>query len=182
MNIEVSRRQFMKLSGAGAVGTALGAFGFAGAEEALAQSIRPFKLAKTTETRNTCPYCSVACGIIMYSNGDVKKGEKAEIVHIEGDPDHPVNRDALPERRCAVGLREGGKRARKEPMVREAGSKEWKPISWDDALDRIAKLMKVDRDANFVAANKDGRDGQSLDDDGIPRCVCDHERNRLHDL
>ena len=48
-----------------------------------------------TETRNTCPYCSVACGIIMYSKGDLKKGEKAEIVHIEGDPDHPTNRGTL---------------------------------------------------------------------------------------
>ena len=156
MNIEVSRRQFMKLSGAGAVGTALGAFGFAGAEEALAQSIRPFKLAKTTETRNTCPYCSVACGIIMYSNGDVKKGEKAEIVHIEGDPDHPVNRGTLCPKGAALLDFVKAETRTKEPMVREPGSKEWKPISWDDALDRIAKLMKADRDANFVAANKDG--------------------------
>ena len=64
MNVQVSRRQFMKLTGAGTAGSALAAFGFADAEQALAQTIRPFKLAKTTETRNTCPYCSVACGIL----------------------------------------------------------------------------------------------------------------------
>ena len=95
MNSEVSRRHFLKAAGTGVAGTALGAFGFSAAEAMVAAHVRPFKLAKTTETRNTCPYCSVACGIIMYSRGDIKKGEKAEIIHIEGDPDHPTNRGTL---------------------------------------------------------------------------------------
>lgn len=156
MNMEVSRRQFMQLSGAGAAATALGAFGFAGAEQALAQTIRPYKLANSTETRNTCPYCSVACGIIMYSKGDLKKGEKADIFHIEGDVDHPTNRGTLCPKGAALLDFVKSETRTKQPMVREAGSKEWKPIAWNDALDRIAKLMKADRDANFVAANKDG--------------------------
>ena len=92
----------------------------------------------------------------MYSNGDVKKGEKAEIVHIEGDPDHPINRGTLCPKGAALLDFVKAETRTKEPMVREAGSKEWKRISWDDALDRIARLMKADRDANFVAANKDG--------------------------
>ena len=50
--------------------------------------VRTFKLARSTETRNTCPYCSVGCGIIMYSLGDNAKNAHAEIFHIEGDPDH----------------------------------------------------------------------------------------------
>ena len=44
----------------------------------------------------------------------------------------------------------------KWPEVREAGSTEWKKISWMEAFDRIAKHMKTDRDANFMAQNKDG--------------------------
>ena len=95
MNMELSRRQFMKGAGAGIAGTTLGAFGFGDVEAAYAAAIRPFKLVDTTETRNTCPYCSVACGVIMYSKGDLTKGEKAEIIHIEGDPDHPTNRGTL---------------------------------------------------------------------------------------
>ena len=95
MNIEVSRRHFMKLAGAGAAGSAIAAFGFGEVEAQVAAHVRPFKLASTTETRNTCPYCSVACGIIMYSKGDLTKGEKAEIIHIEGDVDHPTNRGTL---------------------------------------------------------------------------------------
>ncbi len=156
MNMEVSRRQFMKLSGGGAAATALGAFGFAGVEEALAQTIRPFKLTAATETRNTCPYCSVACGIIMYSKGDLKKGETADVFHIEGDVDHPTNRGTLCPKGAALLDFVKSETRTKQPMVREAGSKEWKPISWDAALDRIARLMKADRDANFVAKNADG--------------------------
>src|SRR5215470_6462733 len=95
MNMELSRRQFMTGAGAGLAGTTLGALGFGEVETAYAAAIRPFKLTSTIETRNTCTYCSVACGIIMYSRGDLKKGEKAEILHIEGDADHPTNRGTL---------------------------------------------------------------------------------------
>lgn len=156
MTLEVSRRHFMKLSGAGAAGTALGALGFGEAEVSLAQAIRPFKLAKLTETRNTCPYCSVGCGIIMYSQGDLKKGEKADIRHIEGDPDHPTNKGTLCPKGAALLDFVKSETRTKFPMVREPGSKDWKQLSWDQALDRIARLMKDDRDANFTAKNKDG--------------------------
>lgn len=57
--------------------------------------VRQYKLARMTETRNTCPYCSVACGLLMYGLGDGAKNARASIVHIEGDPDHPVNRGTL---------------------------------------------------------------------------------------
>lgn len=156
MNIEVSRRHFMKLAGAGAAGSALGALGFGDAEAAVAAHVRPFKLARATETRNTCPYCSVACGIIMYSRGDVKKGEKADIFHIEGDSDHPTNLGTLCPKGAALLDFVKAPTRTKVPRVREAGSKEWKQVSWNDALDRIARHMKADRDANFVTTNSDG--------------------------
>jgi formate dehydrogenase major subunit len=44
----------------------------------------------------------------------------------------------------------------KHPEVREAGSNEWKRISWDEAFARIAKHIKQDRDANFIEKNADG--------------------------
>jgi len=156
MNIEVSRRHFMKLAGAGAAGSALGALGFGEAEAAVAAHVRPFKLATATETRNTCPYCSVACGIILYSRGDVKKSEKAEIFHIEGDSDHPTNLGTLCPKGAALLDFVKAPTRTKKPLVREAGSNQWKEISWDSALDRIARLMKADRDANFITTNSDG--------------------------
>jgi formate dehydrogenase major subunit len=156
MNIEVSRRHFMKIAGTGAGVTALGAFGFTAAEAMVAAHVRPFKLAKSTETRNTCPYCSVACGIIMYSRGDLKKGEKAEITHIEGDYDHPTNRGTLCPKGAALLDMVNAPTRTKYPQIREPGSAAWKRVSWDEALDRIARLLKDDRDKNFIAVNKDG--------------------------
>lgn len=156
MNMQFSRRQFLKGTGAGVAGSALGAFGFGDAEVALAQAVRPFKLAKATETRNTCPYCSVSCGMVLYSRGDVSKGEKAELFHVEGDVDNPVNRGTLCPKGASVLEFVRAKTRVTAPMYRKPGSNSFEKVSWDWALDRIAQLMKEDRDANFVATNKDG--------------------------
>jgi formate dehydrogenase major subunit len=118
--------------------------------------VRTYKLARATETRNTCPYCSVACGILMYSIGDKSKNVHSEIMHIEGDPDHPVNRGALCPKGAGLLDFVHSPNRLKHPEVREAGSNEWKRISWDEAFTRIATLMKEDRDANFIAKNADG--------------------------
>jgi formate dehydrogenase major subunit len=91
--MDMNRRQFFRVSGAGLVGSSLVAMGFS-PTAALAET-RNFKLARTTETRSTCPYCSVSCGLVMYTLGDKAKNVKSTIVHIEGDPDHPVNRGTL---------------------------------------------------------------------------------------
>ena len=156
MNMELSRRHFLKMAGVGAAGTTLGAFGFAGVEAAQAAAIRPYKLANTTETRNTCPYCSVACGIILYSKGDLKKGERADITHIEGDIDHPTNRGTLcPKGSALLDIVHAPTRLQ-APKYRPPGSAEFRQVSWDFALKRIAELMKEDRDAHFIAKNAAG--------------------------
>jgi len=152
--MQVTRRQFFKICTAGIGSSSLAMLGFS-PNEALAE-IRNFKLERATETRNTCPYCSVGCGILMYSLGDNAKNAKSTIIHIEGDPDHPVNRGTLcPKGAGLLDFVHSPSRL-KYPEVREAGSSEWKRISWDDAYTRIAKLMKTDRDSNFVARNADG--------------------------
>ena len=156
MNVELSRRQFVIGAGAGAAGTALGAFGFGEVEQAFATTIRPFKLTSLTETRNTCTYCAVGCGIILYSKGNLAKGEKAEITHIEGDVDHPTNRGTLCPKGAALKDFVHADTRLLHPRLRKPGSDKFERISWDQALDRIARLMKDDRDANFVAANAQG--------------------------
>jgi formate dehydrogenase major subunit len=156
VDIDVSRRQFMRGAGAGLAGTTLGALGFGDIEAAHAATIRAFKLAGTTETRNTCTYCAVGCGIIMYSKGNLAKGEAAEIIHIEGDVDHPTNRGTLCPKGAALLDVVHAETRLKYPMVRKPGSDKFERVSWEDALDRIARLMKDDRDKNFVATNNDG--------------------------
>ncbi len=155
MAINVTRRQFFKLGGAGLASSSLAMMGFA--PEPAEASIRQFKLTHAKETRNTCTYCSVGCGILIYSKGDGSKNVEQNVFHIEGDPDHPVSRGSL----CPKGaglldfVHSKGRLA--YPQVREAGSDEWKRISWDEALGRIARHMKDDRDANFVQRNAQGQ-------------------------
>lgn len=145
----------MKGVGAGIAVSTLGSLGFAALEPAMASSVRAFKLAQTRETRNTCPYCSVACGVIMYSLGDNSKNSRPSVLHIEGDPDHPVNRGTLCPKGAGLLDFVHSKTRTKYPMYREPGGTELKRVSWDFALDRIARLLKDDRDKNFITKSGD---------------------------
>jgi len=154
--MDMSRRHFFRVSGAGLVGSSLVALGFS-PTAALAET-RNFKLARTTETRSICPYCSVSCGIVIYTLGDKAKNVKSSIIHIEGDPDNPVNRGTLcPKGAGVMDMIQSPDRV-KYPQVRAPGSNEWKRISWDEALTRVATHMKADRDANLIkTVEKDGK-------------------------
>lgn len=155
MNIEVSRRHFLKLGGAGVAATTIAALGFGEAEAQLAAHVRPFKLATLTETRNTCPYCSVSCGMLLFSRQNAST-KKLELVHIEGDADHPVNRGTLcPKGAAALDFVKSETRVL-HPMHRKPGTNAFERVTWDFALDRIAALMKQDRDENFIVSNRDG--------------------------
>ena len=150
----LSRRDFLKVSGATLAASSLAVLGFT-PQRALAE-VRQFKLERATETRNTCPYCSVACGLLMYSLGDGAKNAKASIFHIEGDPDHPVNRGTLcPKGAGLLDFVHSPNRLR-YPEYRAPKSKEWQRISWDEALDKAARLLKADRDANFITRTAAG--------------------------
>jgi formate dehydrogenase major subunit len=153
--VNMNRRQFLKVTGTSLAGSSMALLG-AFPATAMAE-VRQFKLARMTETRNTCPYCSVSCGLLMYGLGDGAKNAAASIVHIEGDPDHPVNRGTLcPKGAGLIDFIHSPNRL-KHPEYRAPGSNRWEPISWNDALDRISRLIKDDRDANFVASTEDGR-------------------------
>jgi formate dehydrogenase major subunit len=153
--MQVNRRQFFKLCAAGMGSSSLALMGFS-PTAALAE-IRNFKLARATETRNTCPYCSVGCGILIYSLGDKAKNVRGDIIHIEGDSDHPVNRGTLcPKGAGLLDFVHSASRL-KHPEYRAPGAKEWQRMSWDEAFTRIAKLMKEDRDKNFIAKNSEGQ-------------------------
>ena len=157
MNIDLSRRGFFKLAGAGVAATSLGAMGFGEAEAAEAAYVRAFKLAASTETRNTCPYCSVACGVILYSKGDLKAGETAELIHLEGDADHPTNRGTLCPKGAALKDFVKAPTRLTKPRLRAAGASEFQEITWEEALDKIARALKDDRDANFITTNEAGQ-------------------------
>ena len=93
--MDVSRRTFIKTTLIGGAGVSVFGFNLA---PVYAQT-QGLKIERTTETRSTCPYCSVSCGVIIHTLGDKAKNAVPQVVHVEGDPDHPINRGTLVSKR-----------------------------------------------------------------------------------
>jgi len=89
--METSRREFFKIAAIGGVAATIFSFDLT---TAYAQ-LRELKISRATETRSTCPYCAVSCGVIIYTLGDKAKNVTPQVIHVEGDPDHPINRGTL---------------------------------------------------------------------------------------
>jgi len=141
-----SRRDFLKIAAIG--GGAATVFGFDLAP-AYAQ-LRELKIARATETRSTCPYCSVSCGVIIYTLGDKAKNVIPQVIHVEGDPDHPINRGTLCPKGASLEQDILNERRLLKPQVRRPGGTDWEDISWDDALSEITQRVKKSRDETFV--------------------------------
>ena len=153
--MELTRRQFLKGSALATGGAAsASAFGF-DLQPAYAQ-VRQLKISQATETRTVCPYCAVGCSMIAYTLGDKAPNTKATLIHVEGDPDSPINAGTLcPKGASTLQLALNGDRAQ-YPMFRAAGASEWSRISWDDAMARMARMVKDARDRHFTEKDEQG--------------------------
>ncbi len=147
-----TRRQFFKIGAGGAAATILGF----NVQRAYAQS-RDLKIARTTETRSLCPYCSVACGIIIHTLGDKAKNVTPQVVHVEGDPDHPTNRGTLCPKGSSLFQDILNDRRVLKPQVRRPGSDHWEDIDWDTAINEVARHIKKTRDDSFIEKDDQGR-------------------------
>jgi formate dehydrogenase major subunit len=174
--MQPTRRDFLKISTLG--GTAVSLLGFDLAPAYAA--VRELKIARTTETRSTCPYCSVSCGVIIHTLGDRSRNVKPVVVHVEGDADHPINQGTL----CPKGI------TLKQNIVndlrltkvkyRAPGSSAWEEKSWDWAIDRIARLVKETRDKRLIGRDDSGRTLNALTAMGvIGGCTDTNEINYL---
>jgi formate dehydrogenase major subunit len=151
--MQISRRAFIQTTVIGGAG--LSAFGF-DVGPAYAQA-KTLKIERTTETRSTCPYCSVSCGVIIHTLGDKSKNAIPQVVHVEGDPDHPINRGTLCPKGASLEQDIVNERRLLKPEVRRPGSDHWEDISWDQAIDEIARAVKKTRDATFLEKDQRGR-------------------------
>jgi formate dehydrogenase major subunit len=147
-----TRREFLKTGAAGGVAAAV--FGF-DLKPALAQ-LRTLKIARANETRSTCPYCSVSCGVIIYTIGDRAKNVTPQVVHVEGDPDHPINRGTLCPKGSSLEQDILNDRRLLKPQVRRPGGTKWEDISWDQAIGEIAARVKKTRDETFIEKDSTG--------------------------
>src|SRR6266480_2042826 len=149
-----TRRTFLQTAAGGAITSLLGI----DLTPAYAQS-RELKISRTTETRSTCPYCSVSCGVIIHTIGDKAKNVTAQVVHVEGDPDHPINRGTLCPKGASLQQEILNDRRLLKPLVRRPGGTDWQDISWDDAINEIAARVKKMRDETFI--EKDAEIGRA---------------------
>lgn len=140
--MEVSRRDFLKISGGTVVAGTLS--GAAQAGEARVEELR-IKDAKVTNT--ICPFCSVGCGITVH----VKDGE---VINAEGDKEHPISEGTLCSKGAALYQIANNPKRVTKPMYRAPGAKDWKEVEWDWALDEIARRIKDSRDKTFKAKSK----------------------------
>jgi len=139
--MEITRRDFLKVSGA--AGTVLmGGLGFdLSPAEAYARELR-IKGAK--ETTSICCYCSVGCGILVHTSG-------GKVINTEGDPEHPISEGTLCSKGGTIYQVVNNENRLQKPRYRAPGSAEWKDVEWDWALDRIARRIKDTRDRTFRA-------------------------------
>ena len=151
--MQSSRRTFLKTGVIGGVGVTM--LGFDATP--LHAQIQALKISRTKETRSTCPYCAVSCGVIIHTIGDGAKNVTPQVVHVEGDPDHPINRGTLCPKGSSLQQDIVNERRILKPQVRRPGSDKWEDISWDQAIDEIAHKVKKTRDETFIETDANGK-------------------------
>jgi formate dehydrogenase major subunit len=174
--VQPTRRDFLKTASLGGVAASVLGFDLAPAYAA----VRELKIARTTETRSTCPYCSVSCGVIIHTLGDRSRNVKPTVVHVEGDADHPINQGTLCPKGISLKQNIVNDRRLTKVLYRAPGSTAWEERPWEFALDRIARLLKETRDARLVARDAAGRMINALTAVGvIGGCTDTNEINYL---
>jgi formate dehydrogenase major subunit len=149
--MEVSRRDFLRLSAGAAGGTALAGLVGSGVNlgpvVAQAQELR-IKDAKVTPS--VCPYCSVGCGTLIHTvNG--------QIVNIEGDPRSPHNEGTLCPKGAAIFQLHVNPNRPTQVLHRAAGAADWEVWDLERAMNRIAELVKKTRDETFIEKLPNGK-------------------------
>jgi formate dehydrogenase major subunit len=151
---ELTRRDLLKV---GAGGAALGGLSALGFDVAVAEATtvkQELRIEGATVSRSVCPYCAVGCSLLAYTRK--ARNGKAELLQIEGDPDSPINEGTLCPKGASAMELAISKRRLQNPLYRAPGAREFKRISWNEALDMLAERVKAARDRTFVTKDDDG--------------------------
>jgi formate dehydrogenase major subunit len=151
---ELTRRQVLKLGAAGTATIGISTLGFDVAVAEAKTVKQGLRIEGATMSHSVCPYCAVGCSLLAYTR---KNGNgKAELIQIEGNPDSPVNEGTLCPKGASAMELAVSKRRFQGPLYRAPGARDWKKVSWDFALDRIARRIKAARDRTFVTRDDEG--------------------------
>jgi len=150
--MEISRRDFLSMSGTFVTLSALGV-NLAPVTAHAAGLTKMDRVRAARQTTSICCYCSVGCGLIC--SVDKLTGK---IFNIEGDPDHPISEGSLCSKGAGVfGLSEVNDRRLRKVLYRAPKSDRWEEKDWDWSLKRIARLIKDSRDKGFTTHNGNGQ-------------------------
>ena len=142
--MSLSRRDFLKVSGATAAGVATGAGVDLAPVQAAATSL---KIKEAKVFASVCPYCAVGCGQLIYAKDNT-------IIDIEGNPDTPHSLGRLcPKGAATIQLSNNPLRPTKA-LYRAPGADAWqeKPIEW--MYEQIAKRYYDTREKHFIEKEK----------------------------
>jgi len=142
--MDVSRRGFLKISGAVLATSGLGV-----SLKPVSAHAQPLKVMYAKETTTVCPYCSVGCSIIV----SMRNGK---VVNTEGDPDSPISRGSLCTKGGSIYQMAVNDNRLSKPLYRAPNTAEWKEISWEEAIEKIAVNIKKSRDKSFKFKNDKG--------------------------
>jgi formate dehydrogenase major subunit len=149
-----TRSEFLKRGVAGAGALYVSSLGFDVAVAEATTIKQHLRIEGATMSHSVCPYCAVGCSLLAYTrkNGD----GKVELLQIEGDPDSPVNEGTLCPKGASAMELAISKRRLQSPLYRGPGADDWKKVSWDFALDKLARNIKASRDRTFVTKDEEG--------------------------
>jgi formate dehydrogenase major subunit len=82
---------------------------------------------------------------------------EGKVVNIEGDPDHPINRGSLCSKGSTLKQLVNSDRRITQPLYRAPGATEWQAVTWEWALDEIARRVKGTRDKYWIERDERGR-------------------------
>jgi formate dehydrogenase major subunit len=142
----INRRDWLRLTLGGGAGLAIGDLLDLSTVRAATQKL---KLENISEFTTSCNFCSCGCGMVAA----VREGQ---LISMEGDYDHIVNRGSLCVKGISMFATHTSPNRLTKPRYRAPGSDHWEDITWDDAITRVAKKIQKTRDATWIATEKVG--------------------------
>src|SRR5438132_5440755 len=142
--MQVSRRDFLRVTAGAGAGTATGGLVGLGATLAPARAqAQELRIKDAKSVPSICPFCSVGCATLI----QVKDGR---IINIEGDPRSPHSEGTLCPKGAAIYQLHINPNRPTQVLHRAPGATAWEVWGLEHAMDRVAELVKKTRDETFV--------------------------------
>lgn len=146
--MKLTRRELLKVAGAGAGAIALGGLGV---NYLMTESYaKDLKIKGAKEVTSICPFCAVSCHFIAHVKG-------GKVVSTEGDPGYPVSEGALCAKGATMNSMVNSTHRLLKPLYRAPFSDKWEEKSYSWMIDKLAKKIKETRDKTFTEKNAEGK-------------------------